>query len=154
MKKSFSLIFLILSLLLAACNSASQSDEKLPLVSYCDLVANPSQYDSQVVHIRASQVSGFEWSFLTDEKCSGKSFADESQTWIIIPSEANLCENASQVSTASPPQLNRRESLEREVIITGVFHNSPFRASAHEYTFKMDFICLEKAGKWQVVQNE
>ncbi len=127
------------------------SDDKPPLLAYCELVANPTQYDEQVVRVRASHVTGFEWSFLTDEKCSSKALDGEAHTWIVIPGDATLCENASQVSTALPPQHNRSESIERQVVVMGVFHNSNMGIGESEYPFDIDFSCLEQAGKWQVV---
>lgn len=128
----------------------SQSDEKVPLVAYCDLVANPSKYDGQVVRVKANHIVGFEWSFLTDEKCASTSLDDKAHTWIIIPGDATLCENASPIRTALPPQNDRSESIQREVTVVGTFHNS---RSGHlgGYPFYMEFDCLEKAGKWQIV---
>ena len=113
MKAYNSVIIFILCLLLNACASPHRSDEKLPLVSYCDLVAVPSQYDGQVVRVRASHIVGFEWSYLADEKCSDDS-PDANQTWIIIPDDA-WCDGATQTNTSLPQKYNRSVALEREV---------------------------------------
>ena len=155
MKKWYALIIAILYLSLSACTSTSPSDDEPPLLAYCDLVANPSQYDGQVVRVSASYIFGFELSFLTDEKCSSKSLDDKFHTWIVIYRSTPLCENASQVSTfLTPQEHDSNELLESEVIVRGIFHNSKIGFAQREYTFNMEFICLEKAGKWQVVQNE
>jgi starvation-inducible outer membrane lipoprotein len=147
LKKWDSLIITILYLSLSACISTNQPDEKVPLIAYCNLVANPSQYDGQVVRVSASYVVGFEWSYLTDEKCSSDS-SSAAQTWI-IPDDT-WCEGVTQTSTFPLPEHNHSESLERKVTIMGKFYNS---SGGHlgKYPFQMEFICLERAGKWRVV---
>jgi hypothetical protein len=113
-------------------------------------VKNPSQYDGQEIRVRATYITGFEWTFLSDENCPGDT-RNSTQTWISIPREAKLCEDAAQVNRTSPPQIRRNHSLAREVTITGVFHNS---SGGHldGYPFVMDFVCLQDIGKWQVLE--
>jgi hypothetical protein len=147
LKKWNSLIIAILYLSLYACTSTSQSDEKPHLVAYCDLVENPEQYHEQVVRVRARHVVGFEWSYLTDDNCSNNSSEFANETWIIIPSDPTLCEGAKQTSASIP----RGDSLEREVTIVGTFHNSKGGHMGY-YPFYIELICLERAGKWQVVR--
>jgi hypothetical protein len=103
LKKWNALIIAISYLLLSACASASQSGEKLPLVAYCDLVANPSQYHEQVVRVSANHITGFEWSYLADENCPNDASGSANQTWIIIPGEPVLCEGVTRVDNSSPP---------------------------------------------------
>jgi len=148
LKKWESLIFAILYLSLSACSS-SQSDQKIPLVAYCDLVRNPSKYDGQEVRVKAIYTTGFEWAFLSDEKCPSKK-DNATRTWVVIPGDAKLCEDVGQVNTSSPPQSNRSESLERKVTITGIFHNSN-GGHLGRYPFTMEFVCLKEAGKWKAV---
>jgi hypothetical protein len=140
---------IILCLSLNACTSVRPLEE-LTSIAYCDLVVNPSQFDVQRVRVNANYIVGFEWSYLSDEKCpSGQ--ANTTKIWVIIPENANYCEDAGQVNTSLPPQINRSESLERKVTITGIFHNS-IGGHLGRYPFTMEFICLKEAGKWQAVQ--
>jgi hypothetical protein len=136
--------------LLNACTYTKPSEEKVS-IAYCDLVKNPSLYDGKTVRVSANYIVGFEWAYLSDEKCPSEQ-DNETKTWIIIPEKANLCEDAGQVKTSLPPQINRSETLERKVILTGIFHNS---SGGHldRYPFTMEFICLKEAGEWQAVQQ-
>jgi hypothetical protein len=118
-------------------------------ITYCDLVANPSQYDGLVVRTSANYIVGFEWAYLSDEQCSSGP-ANTTKTWIIIPDDANLCEDVTEVDKSSPPLIDRSESLERRLTITAVFHNSN-GGHLSRYPFTMQFICLKEAGKWQIV---
>src|SRR5215510_7194611 len=111
-------------LLLNACNFTGLSDEKPHLVDYCDLVENAARYDEQVVRVRATHITGFEWSYLIKENCPFFS-ADTPKTDVIIPGDPTLCENAKDVST-SPPSPNAIDDLDlkREVTVMGIFHNN------------------------------
>jgi hypothetical protein len=148
LKKWKSLIIAILYLSLSACASTNQSDDKAPLVDYCDLVANPSQYDEQIVRVSADYVVGFEWSYLTEEKCPNDS-SRSTQTWIIP--EDTWCPDAFHTSTSLLPEQNRRESLQGRLTLMGKFYNSP-GGHLGGYPFEMEFICLEKVENWQVVR--
>jgi hypothetical protein len=145
------LIIAVLYLSLSACASTSQLDEKLPLVTYCDLVANPTKYDEQIVRVRANHISGWEWTYLADENCSNDSSATANATWINIPADATLCEGVTRVNNSSLPHNWRGESLERKVIVVGKFYNSR-GGHLSLYPFHMEFICLEEAGKLRVVR--
>jgi hypothetical protein len=149
LKKWNSLILIILYLSLGACSSIKPSEE-ITSIAYCDLVVNPSLYDGQTVRVSANYVVGFEWAYLSDEKCpSGQD--NTTKIWIMIPGKANLCEDVAQVNTSLPPKINRSESLEREVTITGIFQNSN-GGHLGRYPLTMEFICLNEAGKWRAVQ--
>jgi hypothetical protein len=140
---------IVLSLLVMnACSSASQLDKETPLVDYCDLVANPSHFDEQVVRVNASYIVGFEWSYLIDEKCSSDPL-DTAQTWIIP--EDTWCEGAAKTYIYPPPDHSRAESLKREIILLGKFHNFP-GGHLGGYPYQMEFICLEAAGQWSVIR--
>ena len=145
MKKWYSLIVAILYFSMSACTFPSQSDEP-PLVDYCDLVANPSQYDGQIVRVRAIHDAGWEWSYLTDRKCSNDT-PDIAQTWLIIPDDA-WCEGVRQTDTSLPPEYSRSVSVEREVIVVVTFHYSQ---GGLRGSFKMELICLERAENWRAV---
>jgi hypothetical protein len=149
LKKWISLFWIILHLSLAACTSTRQPEE-ITNMAYCDLVANPSRYDGQTVRVSANYTVGTEWAYLSDEKCPGEQ-VNSAKTWVIIPARATLCEDAGQVDTSPPHQINRSESLERKITITGIFHNSK-GGHLGRYPFTMEFICLKEAGKWQAVQ--
>jgi hypothetical protein len=151
LKKWNSLIIAILYFSLNACVSTIQSDEKLPLVAYCDLVANPTKYDEQVVRVSANHITGWEWTYLADENCPNDSSATANATWISIPVDATLCEGVTRVSSSSLPWNWRGESLERKVIVVGKFRNSR-GGHLSFYPFQMEFICLEKAGKLRIVR--
>ena len=144
-----SLIIATIHLSLGACAFISQSEDKPPLLSYCDLVAEPSQYDGQVVRVRATHNVGWEWSYLTDESCSSDS-ADTPQTWIIISSDT-WCEGARPTNTYVPNDYDgsRSVSLERKVTVVGTFHGTTGGPVGY---FSIDFICLEGAEKWQTVR--
>lgn len=149
MKRWYSLILIILCISLHACTYTKLVEEKAS-IAYCDLMKNPSLYDGKTVRVSANYIVGFEWAFLSDDKCpSGQDNA--TKTWIIIPDKANLCEDVGQVKTSLPPQINRSESMERKVTITGIFHNSR-GGHLDSYPFTMEFICLKEAGEWQAVQ--
>ena len=147
MKKQNPLIIVILCLLLGACNFTGQSDEKPTLVGYCDLIDHPTRYDEEIVRVRATHITGFEWSFLMKENCSFFS-SETAKTWIIIPGKPTLCENAKDVSTSRPSPNADDLSLEREVTVMGRFHILGSSIDMEEYPFRMEFICLERAGKW------
>jgi len=150
LNKKNPLMIVILCLLLSACNVTGQSDEKPPLVDYCDLVAHPTRYDEKIVRVRATHITGFEWSFLVKENCCFFS-SETAKTWIIIPGNATLCEDAKDVSTSTPsPAAVDDLDLEREVTVMGKFYNADFAVNGpYEYKFYMEFICLERAGKWR-----
>ncbi len=116
-------------------------------VDYCTLIANPSQYDGQVVRVSADYSVGWEWAFLSDANCSPSSSNPDATTWVIID-DTNLCEDAVQVNTALPSEDILSGSIVQQVTITGIFHNS---RSGHlgGYPFGMEFICLQEAGEWQ-----
>ncbi|HEV7427276.1 MAG TPA: hypothetical protein VGQ46_13000 [Thermoanaerobaculia bacterium] len=66
-------------LVLAGCLSASAPptiQPELPVLTYCDLIADPVRYNEQVVRVRATYSSGFEHSFLSGDGC------DEHRTWV------------------------------------------------------------------------
>jgi hypothetical protein len=132
---------------LGACAPADQADEDPPL-AYCDLIADPAKYDGQVVRIRATHNAGWEWSVLMDETCADGS-SHLSQTWALISTD-EWCEGVQPVSTTLPWGYDgqRKQSLEREVIVVGVFHNS---SGGLQSSFFMDVDCLESAGKWRLV---
>jgi hypothetical protein len=140
------LVVAILYLWLSACTFPGQSD-KPPLVDYCELVTNPSQYDGQIVRVRGTHDAGWEWSYLTDRKCSNEK-PDIAQTWLMIPDDA-WCEGVRQTNTSLPPEYSRSVSLKREVIVLVTYHYSK---GAPRGSSKMDLICLEKAEKWQLVR--
>ncbi len=147
MKAYNSPIIFILCLLLNACTSSNRSDEKLPLITYCDLVAAPSQHDEEVVRVRAHHIVGFEWSYLADGKCSDTSPVTN-QTWIIIPDDA-WCDGAPQTNTSLPQEYNRSVALEREVIIVGTFHSTRGGPIGQ---FSIELTCLEKATRWRIIR--
>ena len=151
MKKWKSFIIAFLCLTLSACASTRQSDEKLPLVAYCDLVANPTKYDEQVVRVSANHITGFEWSYLADENCPNDSSGIANETWIIIPTDATLCEGTKRVNKFSLPWNWHGESLEKKVVVVGKFYNA---RGGHMgfYPFEMELICLEKAGRLRIVR--
>ena len=100
MQKWNFLALTVVSISLSACISNNQSEQTIHPVAYCDLVANPSQYDGQIVQVKASHIHGFEWSYLTDQNCSIHS-SDTPRTWITIPEEA-WCEGAEQTNVVHP----------------------------------------------------
>lgn len=153
MKKLHPLIVASICLLLIGCKSNALKAETSTILAYCDVVANPSQYDGQVVSISANYTFGFEHSFLADEKCSSDLLDDNLQTWIVIYHSTPPCENASEVDKSLAPTSGGKVSAIREVVVKGTFHNSRITFAEREYSFYMDFICLEKAGGWQVVQT-
>jgi hypothetical protein len=151
LKKWNSFITAILYLALSACASASQLDEKLPPIDYCDLVANPSQYHEKVVRVSANHITGFEWSYLADEDCPNDSSGSTNHTWIIIPGNPTLCEGTTQVENSIPPWNWQGGSLESRVIVVGKFYNTR-GGHLNFYPFQMEFMCLEKAGKLRAVR--
>jgi hypothetical protein len=52
------------------------SAEKVTTIDFCDLVKHPRRYFNQTVRIRAQWQSGFEFSYLNDERCRPKARDD------------------------------------------------------------------------------
>lgn len=144
LKKWNLLIIAILCFSLNACAPTSQSDEKPLHVDYCDLVKNPEQYDERVVRVRARHlIIALEYSYITDDNCS----SELTQTWVVIPHDT-WREGVKQTSESLP---HGYDTFECEVTLVGTFHNSNFGAGSG-YPFYIDFICLERAGKWKGIR--
>jgi hypothetical protein len=143
------LVLTVVYISLSACISNSQSEQNIHPVAYCDLVANPSQYNRQIVRVKASHIFGFEWSYLTDQSCSIRS-SDTPRTWITIPEEA-WCEGAKQTSTSLPSDYAQSGSVQRDVTVVGTFHKSS-GISLSRYPFYIELGCVEEAGEWQVIR--
>lgn len=43
--------------------------DKIPLLSYCDLIANPELHDNKIVRVKVSYYTGFEGGFFYDLAC-------------------------------------------------------------------------------------
>ncbi|MEA2336426.1 MAG: hypothetical protein QOE82_433, partial [Thermoanaerobaculia bacterium] len=62
----------LLPLVLAGCLSASAPPTihtELPVLAYCDLIADPVRYNEQVVRVRATYLHGFEHSLFGGDGC-------------------------------------------------------------------------------------
>jgi hypothetical protein len=64
----------------AQSTSNSTSSEKIPTVSFCDLVAHPELYHDKVVRVRAIYFANFESNMLYDPGCNRK----ENRVWFIL----------------------------------------------------------------------
>jgi hypothetical protein len=66
-------------LVLAGCLSASAPPTihtELPVLGYCDLIADPVRYNAQVVRVRATYLHGYEHSLFSGDGC------DDHRTWV------------------------------------------------------------------------
>jgi hypothetical protein len=77
---SFTVIFLALTGNLAA--QEQKPSEKIPTVSYCDLISKPVFYDNKVVRVRATYFAAFETSAMYDLACERKDTSVKFDTWI------------------------------------------------------------------------
>ncbi len=59
---------------------SSTNSEKIPTVSFCDLVAQPKLYANKVVRVRASYFANFESNMLYDLVCNSK----ENHIWFML----------------------------------------------------------------------
>src|SRR6266404_1286583 len=61
-------------------SSSSNSSEKIPTVSFCDLVTHPELYVNKLVRVRASYFANFESNMLYDLGCKNK----ENHVWFML----------------------------------------------------------------------
>jgi hypothetical protein len=74
----------LLLLVLAGCLSASAPPTihtELPVLAYCDLIADPVRYNEQVVRVRATYLSGFENSAFSADGCDHRTWVDFSPSY-------------------------------------------------------------------------
>jgi hypothetical protein len=72
--KSIVLLAMLLAFFPVALRGQTQPDTKeiIPNVDFCEIVGHPGRYFNQTVIINAKWESGFEFSYLTDDRCGPK----------------------------------------------------------------------------------
>jgi len=120
---------LILLSLLWPSNLSSGTPEfrgqkSIPIVSYCDLVAEPEAYDGKEVTVRASYRYGFEWQELFCQKCRGTG-----KTWV------EFDEGAAAEYKAALKKFPKHQGTVNAVF-TGTFHSSKRRYGDGGYRFQ------------------
>jgi len=130
-------ILLLLTSLGAERQQEHRTLDKIPTVSYCELIRNPNLYANKLVRVHATWKRGFELSALYDVGCLDL----ENQAWLESLDDDQLCAGAPRRFK----KLAREGFTKADVTVTGKLYAGERFGHLNGYNFKFVVSCLESA---------
>jgi hypothetical protein len=116
------LVFLVLTVTPCFSGTAPErnSEPKIPLVHYCDLLNRPDTYDGKQIRLKAEYDSGFEHSVFADSRCV-KAWDAKKLVWVEFADAA--VSNTDRAVAARFDQARWRPEADRDGRITDMWRS-------------------------------
>ncbi len=120
----------VILIVLPLINYGRQSKSSdIPIMAYCDLVRNPSDFNEKIVRVRGAYRVGFEWAELYCSNCSGRG----DRTWVEFSDEP------------CPKSKNFKGDRIVNVIFVGKFQTGQLYGHENGYKHQLVVTCVEEA---------